>query len=80
MSSSSTTQWLQKFSGTVAPQSGIQPISGKSNPFRHQGSEQNQYHSEEGDMGRNQPYHSARFLGYFRNQAIYAGGRLNVNC
>lgn len=78
--SSSSAQWLQKFAGSVAPQSAIQPISGKSNPFRQSGSSQSQYHSEDAEMGANQPYHSARFLGYFRNQAIYVGGRLNLSC
>ena len=77
---SPNTQWLQQFSGNAQASSAIRPVSGRQNPFGKSGSPQSQYHAEDDDIGVNRPYSSARFLGYFRNQAVYAGGRLNVSC
>jgi hypothetical protein len=77
---SSSTQWLQQFTGNAQATQAVRPVAGRSNPFQN-GSGANQHsQGDDGDVGVNRPYETPRFLGYFRNQAVYAGGRLNVSC
>lgn len=79
----STSQRLQQLLGGNAAlnPSAIRPLSGSSNPFRHEGSNpQGQYADDDDAIGVNRPYQSARFLGYHNNKAVYAGSRLNVCC
>jgi hypothetical protein len=78
--STPSSNWLQQFTGATQPSAGVSSVSARRNPFQGMGGQNASNQSTEDEVGVNRPYASPRFLGYFRNQSIYAGGRLNVSC
>jgi hypothetical protein len=74
------TNWFNKLSSLTtvsAPEKRFLATKHQSNPF------QQAFNQEGGDgnpMGKNNPFASPRFVGYYGDKAIYAGSKLNVFC
>lgn len=74
------TNWFNKLSSLTtvsAPEKRMLSAKHQSNPFK-QGFQQDW--QDDGQMGKNNPFASPRFVGYYGNKAIYAGAKLNVSC